>query len=151
MKRIVLCLLLFASTAHTQTYYMNIWLRGGGATSIPVQDIRKLTFSSVTDVQDEKWATVIKTFSLLQNYPNPFNPGTTVEYQLPASGDVEVRVFDIAGHMVRTLERGFQVEGEHRVIWDGRDNAGQGVASGAYFCQVIFGRAAISKKMLLIK
>ena len=151
MKRIVLCLLLCACTAHTQTYYMNIRLRGGGTTSIPVQDIRKLTFSSVTDVQNEKWATVIKTFSLLQNYPNPFNPSTTVEYQLPASGDVEVRVFDIAGHLVRTLESGFQVQGEHRVIWDGRDNAGQGVASGPYFCQVVFGDAAIAKKMLLIK
>jgi|WetSurMetagenome_2_1015567.scaffolds.fasta_scaffold68852_3 hypothetical protein len=151
MKRIILCLLLYTCTAQAQTWHMNIRLKGGGTTSIPLQEIRKLTFSPVTDVREEKWATVIRTFTLLQNYPNPFNPSTTVEYMLPASGNVEIRVFDLNGRLVRSLENGFQPQGEHRAIWDGRDDGGTQVASGPYFCHVTFGNAALSKKMLLIK
>jgi hypothetical protein len=143
--------LLLACTAYSQTYYMNIRMRDGGTTTIPVQEIRKLTFSSATDAREDKWATVITTFSLLQNYPNPFNPSTTVEYRLPVPGSVEIRVFDLNGRLVRTLENGFQPQGEHRAIWDGRDDGGTPVASGPYFCHVTFGNATLSRKMLLIK
>ena len=131
---------------------MNIRMRGGGTTSIPILDIRKLTFSdTVVSVGNEKWGNIIKTFALLQNYPNPFNPSTTVTYRLPMSGNVEVRKFNITGQLVKTLEKDFQNQGEHRIVWDGHSNTGQTVASGPYFFQVAFENATLSKKMLFIK
>ena len=138
-------------SASTQTYFMNIRMKGGGTTSIPIDEIRKLTFTPVTAVEGERWTTVIKTFRLLQNYPNPFNPSTTIEYQLPKSGMVDVRIYNAAGQLVRALESGIQSPGGHTVTWDGHDDAGMAVASGMYYYQVAFEDGTLSKKMILIK
>jgi hypothetical protein len=75
-------------------------------------------------------------FGLSQNYPNPFNPSTTVEYQLPASSRVSVKIFDLLGHEIRTLTSGEQKAGYYRVVWDGKDNLGQQVASAVYFYRI---------------
>ncbi len=130
---------------------MNVRMKGGSTTSIPVQDIQKLTFSGPTDVGNQRLPTVIKTFALLQNYPNPFNPNTTIEYELPKSGNVEVKVFSINGQLVKTLESTRQVQGMHSVVWDGKNNNGQTVASGLYIYQVAFENSMLAKKMLFIK
>ncbi len=151
MKRVAILAILCAGTAFSQTYTMNIRMRGGGTTSIPLNEIRKLTFSSVSDVQDAKWSAVIRTFTLLQNHPNPFNPATTITYELPKPGEVEVRVFNVTGRLVRTLSTGVMDGGRHEIGWDGRDDGGGVVASGLYFCQVVFEDAALTSKMLLLK
>jgi hypothetical protein len=126
-------------------------MKGGSTTSIPVQDIQKLTFSGTTDVGNERIANVIKTFTLLQNYPNPFNPTTTIEYQLPKSGNVEIKIFNLNGELVRTLEATHQIQGMHKVVWDGRNGTGQTVASGLYIYQVTFENSMLAKKMLFLK
>ena len=152
MIRIVLLLMVCICTTYSQTYYMNVRLKGGATTSLPVMDIQKLTFQRITpDVKDGKWATVIKLFALFQNYPNPFNPSTTIEYELPKPGSVEVRILNVAGQLVKTLDRSFQVEGPHTVIWDGKNNSGHSVASGVYFYQLSYENAPLTRKMLLIK
>jgi hypothetical protein len=126
-------------------------MKGGSSTSIPIQDIQKLTFSNINEVGSEKLAAIIKTFTLLQNYPNPFNPTTTIEYQLPKTGNVEIRIFNLNGQLVKTLESTHQVPGIHMVVWDGRNNAGQTVASGLYIYQVAFQNSMLAKRMLFIK
>jgi hypothetical protein len=130
---------------------MNVRMKGGSTTSIPIQDIQKLTFSNITAVGSEKLAAIIKTFTLLQNYPNPFNPNTTIEYQLPKTGNVEIKIFSINGQLVKTLESTHQIAGMHTVVWDGRNNDGQTVASGLYIYQVAFENSMLAKKMLFIK
>jgi len=151
MKRLFLFFVLASCTVHAQTYYMNVRLKGGGTTSIAVQDIQKLTFSGVTEVGDERLANVIKTFTLLQNYPNPFNPSTTIEFQIPRSGNVEIRIFNLAGQLVRTLVSTSQAAGAHKVVWDGKSSSGQIVATGAYVYQVSFENSVLANKMLFIK
>lgn len=130
---------------------MNVRMKNGTTTSIPIQDIRKLTFSDITSVGNERWASVIKTFALLQNYPNPFNPSTIIEYQLPKLGNVEIRIFNIAGQLVKSFGNSSQAEGTHSVVWDGKNDVGATVASGLYIYQVAFENSLLSKKMLLIK
>ncbi|MBI4810963.1 MAG: T9SS type A sorting domain-containing protein, partial [Ignavibacteriales bacterium] len=130
MKRIAFLFILCACSVYSQTYYMNVRIKGGGTTSIPVNDIQKLTFSGTTAVGNERLATVIKTFALLHNYPNPFNPSTTIEYQLPKTGNVEIKIFSINGQLVKTLESTHKIAGTHAVVWDGKNNTGQTVASG---------------------
>ena len=151
MRTFVLLLTFCASVASSQTHQMNIRLRGGGSISIPVRDIQKLTFSGITAVGSEKWAIVMKTFTLLQNFPNPFNPSTTITFTIPEPGNVEVRIFNITGQLVKTLESTFRTSGTHVLVWDGRNDGGQAVASGAYLYQVDFDNSMLTQKMLLVK
>lgn len=73
-----------------------------------------------------------ETFALAQNSPNPFNPETAIHYQLPASGEVELAVYDLLGQKIKTLVSEIQPAGFYRVTWNGRDAAGRKVASGLY-------------------
>jgi len=68
--------------------------------------------------------------------PNPFNPCTTIEYSVAVSGRVTVRVYDLAGRVVRTLVDGDVEPGEHKVVWDGTTDAGLRAASGVYFLKM---------------
>ena len=54
-----------------------------------------------------------KRSALLQNFPNPFNPETWMPYQLATDADVQVKIYDISGTLVRQLEMGHQRVGYH--------------------------------------
>ncbi len=151
MIRTMLLFFLCACTLYSQTLEMKVWTRDGSTTSIPVQDIRKLTFSGGTYIGNGKLTTTIRTFTLLQNYPNPFNPSTTIQYQLPVRGDIKIKIFDINGRLIRVLENSSKEEGLHKIVWDGKTDGGHTVASGLYFYQVIFNKSMLSRKMLFIK
>jgi hypothetical protein len=76
-------------------------------------------------------------FAMYQNAPNPFNPVTTIRYDVPAGGgEVSILIYDVVGRLVRTLVSGPQVPGRKTVTWQGRDNRGQRVSSGVYFCRM---------------
>ncbi|MFH0989297.1 MAG: right-handed parallel beta-helix repeat-containing protein [bacterium] len=75
-------------------------------------------------------------FGLQQNYPNPFNPTTTINYQLPASSRVTVKIFDVLGQQIRTLVQKEQSAGYYRIVWDGRNDNGTSVSSNFYFCRI---------------
>ena len=72
-------------------------------------------------------------FRLLQNVPNPFNPSTRIDYSVRHVGPIQIVIFDILGHHIRTLVDGNQTAGEYTVIWDGTDETGHPVPSGLYF------------------
>jgi hypothetical protein len=90
-------------------------------------------------------------FFLTQNYPNPFNPTTSISFGLPKDSDVKVEVFNLLGQKVRTLLNGQERAGYKTIIWDGKDEAGKGVASGVYFYKVNAGNFNDTKKMTLLK
>ncbi len=92
-----------------------------------------------------------QTFALKQNYPNPFNPSTTIRYQLPTAGFVEMKIFNMLGQEVRTLFRERQTAGYYAVRWDGKNNQGVQSASGLYICRLITRGYLKSVKMLLLK
>ena len=73
-----------------------------------------------------------------QNYPNPFNSHTAIPFGLPASGDVQLVVYDVVGQRVRALVSGGLEPGLHRIIWDGRDDGGRAVAAGVYLYRLVF-------------
>jgi len=89
--------------------------------------------------------------SLQQNRPNPFNPTTTIEFSLAKRGKVDLKVYDTAGRVVRTLESGVRNAGVHTVVWDGRNNQGQDVSSGIYFYRVQADDFVGTKKMVLLR
>jgi len=84
-------------------------------------------------------------------YPNPFNPSASISYNLPQGQFTTIRITNIRGQVVRTLDSGFKQTGKHLVVWNGKDDAGKSVATGVYLCQVIGARDRITQKMLLLK
>ena len=89
--------------------------------------------------------------ALDQNFPNPFNPSTTITFTLPERSTVDLVVYDAQGRRVRTLVRGTAAAGVNEVAWDGRNSAGETVASGIYFYRMRVGSDVFTRKMLLLK
>jgi hypothetical protein len=90
-------------------------------------------------------------FALSQNSPNPFNASTKIRYQIPADAHVNLKVFNALGQETRTLVEAEQKAHSYTVTWDGRNNVGQEVASGLYFCCLKARGFEKTIKMLLVK
>ena len=85
-------------------------------------------------------------------FPNPFNPQTTIAFEIPEQQTVTLRVFDMAGRLVRNLiTTEPHTPGRHEVVWNGRDDTGRQVASGTYFYRLEAGSYSETKRMVLIK
>jgi Peptidase family C25/FG-GAP-like repeat/FlgD Ig-like domain len=91
--------------------------------------------------------------SLGQNHPNPFNPWTVIGYSVPGQAPLPVtlRIYSVAGRLVRTLVSRRVEPGYHEVRWDGRDDLGHPTASGTYFYRAEIGPAAFTRKMALLR
>ena len=90
-------------------------------------------------------------FALRQNYPNPFNPETTIKFDLAESGQVELRIYNMVGQVVRTLVDENQAAGRYSIRWDGRDDRGLTVSSGIYFYSLRADKFRAVKKLMLLK
>ena len=90
-------------------------------------------------------------FELAQNYPNPFNSQTVLKYAIPEACHVSLKIYNMLGEEVRVLANGQQGQGYKSVIWDGRDNSGELVSSGAYICKLVAGTFTQSSTMMFIK
>ena len=93
---------------------------------------------------------------LLPNYPNPFNPETWIPYQLAEAAHVRIRIYDVFGHLVRTLDFGEQPAGDYlsregAAYWDGRNDAGEMVSSGIYWYELDTGSFSATRKMVVQK
>ena len=104
-----------------------------------------------SSVNKSDWTAPIE-FKLSQNYPNPFNPETTISYQLSASSDVKLTIYNTLGHKIRTLVNTNQNADYYTVQWDGRNDSGDLVSSGIYFYTIKVGESTlIAKRMLMMK
>ncbi|MDZ7344666.1 MAG: T9SS type A sorting domain-containing protein, partial [candidate division KSB1 bacterium] len=83
--------------------------------------------------------------------PNPFNPTTQIRFKLPAAGAVSLRIFDVNGRLVREWSNEQRTAGAHTIVWDGNDEQGLPVASGAYFSELVFGTIRRVVKMTLVR
>ncbi len=92
-----------------------------------------------------------KEFRLYPNYPNPFNPFTTISYDLPDDGFVELSVYNMRGEKVATLMQGNQEAGSYRMNWDGTSQSGDMVASGIYFLRIASGSYSRTSKIVFIR
>ena len=93
---------------------------------------------------------------LLRNYPNPFNPETWIPYRLAEDAFVTLTIYDLSGHVVRTLDVGHRIASAYEsrskaIYWDGRNGLGEGVASGVYFYHLSAGDYSATRKMMILK
>jgi len=106
-------------------------------------------YLTLTDIEDN--SSLPLEFSLYQNYPNPFNGSTVITFNMPQSGQVNLAIYDILGREVVKLVNGEAYSGQHSVIWDGTNSAGQSVPSGVYFYKLTALGNNITKKMNYLK
>jgi hypothetical protein len=97
-------------------------------------------------VNDERNSEMPQSFVLYQNYPNPFNPSTLISYQLPASGFVTLKVFDVLGREIEMLVHERQNAGNHSVQFNATN-----LPSGVYFYRLEAGRYHATRKLALVR
>lgn len=127
----------FWSTTSVQTF-----------TNVPVNKHFRLTegntlvtaaYGTIESLQPES-------FRLEQNYPNPFNPSTTIEYSVPKSANVSLKIYDVIGKELCTLVNELQLPGVYSV----RFNAAE-FPSGVYLCLLTAGEYTTAMRMVLLK
>ena len=104
------------------------------------------TLPSFTTGVEEVGGTLPQGYTLSQNYPNPFNPTTTIDFTLPASGFVSLKVYDLLGREIMTLVNEQKAAGTYRATFEASN-----LPSGTYFYALKAGSFSEVKKMTLVK
>ncbi len=94
---------------------------------------------------------VASRYSLAQNFPNPFNPNTTIRFEMKERAHVTLKVYNVAGQLVKTLVNGVRDVGPNQVTWKGLNNNGSPVASGVYFYKMETTNFSQTKKMIMLR
>ena len=135
---------------------------GTNTVSATVEELEPVTFTAIGE--ESPLASLFDAFlgggkrvalpdrpQLAQNAPNPFNSQTVLSYFLHAPGPARLEVFTLTGQRVAVLQQGPQQAGYHRLHWDGRDDAGRPVASGAYLYRLVTDEAVLTRKLILLR
>lgn len=127
--------------------FFSITNPGSDVTNFFVDDV---SIDVVTGIEDPITNTATD-FGLRQNYPNPFNPLTTIAYQLASNDNVVLKIYNLTGQEIKTLVNERQSAGLQQVVWDGKDDSGQEVASGIYLYRLRAGYLIQTKEMTLLR
>ena len=90
-------------------------------------------------------------FKLYQNHPNPFNPITSLRYDLPEDGLVNITIYDMMGRIVKTLVNSSQTAGYKSIQWNATNDRNEPVSAGLYLYTIQAGGFRQTKKMVLLK
>jgi hypothetical protein len=90
-------------------------------------------------------------YSLSQNFPNPFNPSTTIHYSMRSKGHLSLKIYNVAGQLLRVLVDEVKNAGAYTIVWDGCNNRGSRVASGVYFYKMETKDFSRTKKMVMLR
>lgn len=104
------------------------------------------TTKIVTAAPHDPRGVLLGEFMLHQNYPNPFNPDTNIEFQIPSSEFVTIRVFDLLGRQVATVLNNRKFAGSHKLLWDA-----SGLPGGVYYYRMVAGSYTQTRRMILVK
>ena len=124
----------------------------GGRTQDNIIYFDNISFSSSNSVGvDNRSEIYPQRFALEQNFPNPFNPSTTIRYELPEDGLVNVTIYDMMGRQVSTLVSSQQAAGYKSIQWNATNDFGKPVSAGVYLYKIQAGEFVQTKKMVLLK
>jgi len=132
----------------TETLFDVFFTDGKTGTAVGVRGtiLHTTTGGIVTSAKDHKETSIPVQLMLTQNYPNPFNPSTTIEFALPQSGFVMLKVYNVLGEEVATLIAGEHPAGTFKATWDASD-----MPSGVYFYRLSAGEYVETKKAVLMR
>ena len=120
--------------------------------TVTTSDIRNAFLSLQLNVGDVQPQDTL----LAQNFPNPFNPETWIPYQLSKATEVKIAIYNVSGHLVRSLDLGWQPTGSYMTAssaayWDGKNAVGERVASGIYFYTLQTSDFTATRRMVILK
>ena len=115
-------------------------MRTGGLVKLNVN------YNIITSVQENIITNVPNKFNLYQNYPNPFNPSTTIKFDLPVSGFVKLKIYDMLGREVTTLANEFRNAGTYEINYNAST-----LSSGIYFYKLEYEGKSEVRKFMLVK
>ncbi len=103
----------------------------------------------ITSIEDG--ISEIRHYRIEQNYPNPFNPTTKIKYQIPVSGFVQLKVYDVLGNEIAELISEEKSKGIYSVDFDTADINGKDITSGVYFYTITVNDFVQTNKMVILK
>jgi hypothetical protein len=119
---------------------------------VPGSAIKYTTANPIIGISDELTTTNLgKRMQLYPSRPNPFTNHTMISYNIAHRGNVAVEIYDAAGRLVKTLVNGEQNIGSYTLQWNGKDEKGNRVAQGIYFCQLKTDNTTAVRKLAIIK
>ncbi|MGB4853343.1 MAG: T9SS type A sorting domain-containing protein, partial [Ignavibacteria bacterium] len=121
-----------------------VTVKGNGANGTPVH-IRNLNLVVKNPVGITSYE-IPTEYKLYQNYPNPFNPVTKINYEIPVSNYVSLKIFGIDGKEIVSIVNERQVAGKYSYEFDGRN-----LSSGIYFYKLVTNEFTDLKRMVLVK
>lgn len=111
------------------------------------------TIVSIGDPDANDTPEVFYGTKLFENYPNPFNPSTNISFAVTNPSNVKINIYNVKGQLVKTMFNDFVATPNKKInlLWNGKDNRNQEVASGVYYTKMEAGKYTEFKKMLLLK
>jgi hypothetical protein len=95
---------------------------------------------------------VIPSLTFLGNAaPNPFNPSISISFNVGQAEEIDLNIYDLGGHLIKTLATQEFAAGQYSRRWDGRDNNGSLMPAGVYLVRIQSVTATDSKKITLVK
>jgi hypothetical protein len=145
------------------TYYFRGWDGSGAGSYTSADSTGNDTIVTVdvnaSTVQTARWTTTVgisslgteipTVYSLSQNYPNPFNPSTTINFSIPKSGIVKIKIYDLTGKEIASLLNDFKAAGNYKIDFNERDYGS--LSSGVYYYKIEANSFSEVKKMILLK
>lgn len=113
--------------------------------------IRKIIYTGSSVATEPGQTLPNPSLALRQNYPNPFNAFTHFTYELGDAGITSLSIFNVLGERVANLDRGSEQPGLHTIEWDGRDDNGLPLPTGAYLYRVTSGGETQSRMMMVVR
>ncbi len=154
MKRVIVLgfLLLTARCANAQGIgdSLIVNLKNGQRVAIPLSDIRKITFDTLTAAVPQT-ASPTHGLALSPSFPNPSRAGTNIDFDIATAGSVTIAIYDNKGNLIRRLPAPNAQMGHNRMVWDGLDEQGTTVVSGAYFYEVRFKEEVLTQKTEVVR
>ena len=135
---------------NNSNYYWRVRSKSEGGTYSSYSNIASFsTIDNVTNVEDI--SIVPDNYYMSQNYPNPFNPTTNIKFGLPNAGNVKIVIYNMLGQEIKTLINQTLNAGTYNLMWNGENEFGIKVTSGAYLYRISTNNFTDTKKLLLIK
>ncbi|MCK4329197.1 T9SS type A sorting domain-containing protein [candidate division WOR-3 bacterium] len=126
----------------------DVWRINSAGPRVPC-DGNVYTFTTIVGIEEGPENPLMSV--LYQNTPNPFNSETAISYSMISKEMVSLKVYDLAGRVVRTLVDNTQNAGNYNIRWDGKDDKGNRLASGIYFYRIDIGGFKSMRKMILLR
>ena len=106
-----------------------------------------ITLSAIDDRNHQ----LARSFDVHPAYPNPFNMNTTIEFNLVSPSDIQIKIYDVNGRLVKNLFNTRLMAGNFKVNWDGKNDTGSYIASGVYYAVIASANQRSFLKLALVK